>query len=240
MSDIVTYITSEQISSEKRISPSWTIDQLKCKLEPITGIPPSCQRLVIYGTASASTPQPVDEENLDKLIGEYNLVPYGRIHVKDTRPPGAQIDLYDTSKVEKYVMPQDEYENRQDSVLAWKKRNKLGRFDPHASDSLEHLSEESRQLIRAKNITVGARCKVVVGGIEKLGTVRCIGLVPEIKVKVPNQTWLGVEYDEPVGKNDGSIQGKQYFEAKQNHGSFVKPEVVEIGDFPEESYDDEI
>jgi len=29
-------------------------------------------------------------------------------------------------------MPAEEYENRTDSVLAWKKNMKLGRFDPNA------------------------------------------------------------------------------------------------------------
>lgn len=29
-------------------------------------------------------------------------------------------------------MPEDEYENRSDSVLAWKRAQKLGRFDPNA------------------------------------------------------------------------------------------------------------
>jgi tubulin-specific chaperone B len=248
MADIITYITSELISSEKRITPSWTVSQLKSKLEPITGIPPSSQKLTVYGSAAnaagstnAGNSQLVDDDDLDRLIGTYNLVPYGRIHVEDTRPPGSLVDLYDTSKVEKYVMPQSEYENRQDSVLHWKKVNKLGRFDPQASDSraLEHLSEESRELIRSRNISIGARCKIDSQNIERLATVRYIGLVPEIKVMIPNQTWVGLEYDEPVGKNDGSIDGKRYFEVSPNHGSFVKPELVEVGDFPEESYEDD-
>lgn len=32
----------------------------------------------------------------------------------------------------KYEMPVAEYESRTDSVLAWKKNQKLGRFDPNA------------------------------------------------------------------------------------------------------------
>jgi hypothetical protein len=31
-------------------------------------------------------------------------------------------------------MPESEYEARKDSVLAWKKTQKLGRFDPNAPD----------------------------------------------------------------------------------------------------------
>lgn len=76
------YVTSEQTSSERRISPSWTISHLKTRLEQITGIPPSSQRLLIYGTASTVAPvaiENVDEDNTD--IGLYNLVPFGRIHV---------------------------------------------------------------------------------------------------------------------------------------------------------------
>ena len=50
----------------------------------------------------------------------------------DTRPPAARTDFSDLSAVDKYVMPAAEYESRTDSVLAWKKAQKLGRFDPNA------------------------------------------------------------------------------------------------------------
>jgi hypothetical protein len=50
----------------------------------------------------------------------------------DTRPPAARTDFSDLSAVDKYVMPSTEYETRTDSVLAWKKAQKLGRFDPNA------------------------------------------------------------------------------------------------------------
>lgn len=50
----------------------------------------------------------------------------------DTRPAAARTDFSDLSAVDKYVMPTAEYESRTDSVLAWKKAQKLGRFDPNA------------------------------------------------------------------------------------------------------------
>jgi hypothetical protein len=50
--------------------------------------------------------------------------------VADTRPPGMRPNYTDASSVTKYELPPSEYEKRDDSVLAWKKANKLGRFDP--------------------------------------------------------------------------------------------------------------
>ena len=43
--DIPMLIVSENSSSERRISPSWSIAQLKGRLEPVTGVPAICQRL---------------------------------------------------------------------------------------------------------------------------------------------------------------------------------------------------
>ncbi|TFK24263.1 dynactin [Coprinopsis marcescibilis] len=35
-------------------------------------------------------------------------------------------------------------------------------------------------------------------------------------------TWYGIELDEPNGKNDGSVQGVQYFPCRPGHGVFVR------------------
>ena len=39
--------------------------------------------------------------------------------------------------MQKYEMPQAEYAARTDSVLAWKKKDQLGRFDPAAVGAVE-------------------------------------------------------------------------------------------------------
>ena len=34
--------------------------------------------------------------------------------------------------------------------------------------------------------------------------------------------WIGIELGEPVGKNDGTVQGVKYFTCKPNHGMFIR------------------
>ena len=55
--------------------------------------------------------------------------------------------------------------------------------------------------------------------------------------------WVGVELDDPLGKNDGSAGTVRYVTCAENHGTFAKPTNVQCGDFPNElddSDDDEM
>lgn len=48
----------------------------------------------------------------------------------------------DLSSVDKYEMNPDTYESLSDSVLAWKRNQKLGRFDPNALSPEESLRKQ--------------------------------------------------------------------------------------------------
>lgn len=154
-----------------------------------------------------------------------------REKVLDTRPAGARLNLNDTSGVEKYVMPPEEYEKKSDSVLAWKKAEKLGRFDPNAPSLEKAKIEAFAQEIRHRGIEVGRRCRLGSDDTRR-GEVKYVGEVKEIPGALG--AWVGVQLDEPVGKNDGSIGGTRYWGAESplKHGVFVRPERVEVGDWP--------
>ncbi|KAK2088282.1 hypothetical protein P7K49_034189 [Saguinus oedipus] len=140
----------------------------------------------------------------------------------------------DVSRVEKYTISQEAYDQRQDTVRSFLKRSKLGRYNEEEraqqeAEAAQRLAEEKAQ---ASSIPVGSRCEVrAAGQSPRRGTVMYVGLT-DFK---PGY-WIGVRYDEPLGKNDGSVNGKRYFECQAKYGAFVKPAVVTVGDFPEEDY----
>ena len=43
---------------------------------------------------------------------------------------------------------------------------------------------------------------------------------------MPAGYWIGVQYDEKVGKNDGAINGRRYFRCPPGHGGFLRPPKV--------------
>ena len=110
----------------------------------------------------------------------------------------------------------------------------------------EHMAEE------ASAIQTESRCQVDPGA--KRGIVRYVAMPPQFTQIIvcgwaigrrmvwsryvgkceglPKGYWVGVQYDEPVGKNDGQIKGRRYFECPQGFGGFVRPNLVTTGDFP--------
>ncbi|RAL61544.1 hypothetical protein DID88_009583 [Monilinia fructigena] len=213
--DIPMIVRSENSGSERRITPSWTIGQLKAKLVPVTGIPSLNQKLTLWINNQQSIDiQAQDEENTQ--LTNFPLAPQAVIHVTDTRAPGLRENYTDVSAVEKYTLPRNE---------------KLGRFNPDAPTLLDAKIAVYDNEIREKGIAVGKRCRVG-GDDSRRGEVMYVGDVEEIPGGAGK--WIGVKLDEPVGKNNGSLGGKRYWgtEGEGKFGVFVRPERVTVGDFP--------
>ncbi|KAG8448498.1 hypothetical protein GDO86_015548 [Hymenochirus boettgeri] len=199
---IVTVRVSSSLNSftvEKRLDRGLTLAELKCKLELVVGSPASCMDLQLYGVENFFL-QNLDQD--DALLGSYPVDDGCRIHVIDKS--GTKTGEYeDLSRVEKYEISQEAYEKRTDSVRSFLKKNRLGKFNETETLQKQENDERKRdeERIAAESITVGARCEVRVSGQPtKRGTVMYVGLA-DFK---PGY-WVGVKYDEPLGKHDGSL-----------------------------------
>ena len=91
--DIPILIISENSSSsERRVTLSWSISHLKARLEPITGIPASCQKLSLRIASQA--PQPIEAHDEDTTqLSNWPLHTYAEIHVSNLRMPPASTSL---------------------------------------------------------------------------------------------------------------------------------------------------
>ncbi|XP_006461690.1 hypothetical protein AGABI2DRAFT_143504 [Agaricus bisporus var. bisporus H97] len=187
------FVVSPDTRSERRIEPYWTVQVLKLS-------------------------------DNSKTLSEYGLRDWQVLKIEDTNPSTSFTgQLTDLSQVDKFELSETEYAKRQDSVLAFKKRNRVGRFAE--TNEAEDAAPQS-----TAGIEVGARCEVesTEPGLSKRGTVRYVG-----QTKFSKGVWVGIEYDEPLGKNDGSVQGERYFACRPSYGVFARPDRVRVGDYPE-------
>jgi len=133
--------SSPAIACERRITTSWTVSQLKAKLETMTGIPPGSQKLRL------KSPGKEDKwvEGDDRLVGDWGLGRGCEFEIHDTRPQSARLDFTDLSSVEKYTLPTSTYEALPNTVLSWKRSQKLGRFDPSAVSAETLVKKQSEK-----------------------------------------------------------------------------------------------
>lgn len=189
---LVLMIKVKDSMSERRFPSCQTIFDMKQRLETITGIPAFNQ---IIKKNNMVLP---NEAIMDQIFHNFDVV---------------EVEGISFDYVEKYELPESEYDKRTDSVREFKRRNKLGRFGPQ----IEY------------DFKVGDRCSV--DGIH--GTIRFFG-------EIMNSLLVGVEYDEPRGKHDGVYKNERIFQSKHMHAVFVNPSRVIVGDFEVQDVDFEI
>ncbi|KAI9734531.1 MAG: hypothetical protein M1834_002132 [Cirrosporium novae-zelandiae] len=245
--DVSLYVTSPLTKSERRITPTWTLADLKKKLQPVTGIPSEFQTLELKVLRADGSRQSMSMVGEGEIVGKWLSSAEGKVEeiaVQDSRPPSAQFQLPPEGSVPKYVLPIETYETLPSSVLAWKKSNKLGRFDPNKADPAvveEEKIQSGMKECEERKISTNSRARIVSEPIKR-GNVAFVGPIPELP---GGGIWIGLKLDEPVGKNDGTVKTetgevKRIFECPgAKYGVFVRPERVEVGDWDELGLDEE-
>ncbi|KAL8334573.1 hypothetical protein RB598_009038 [Gaeumannomyces tritici] len=239
------------------IDPSWTISELRNKIYNWVGVRTWCQDL-FFNAEGDEHPVPIKVANVEDedttRLAEFQLEPGRYTHLiekeneeekekekvedkdnleADSSPEdntGAVSSPKDTTGPEKYDLPQKAYEEMSNTFLAFKKAKELGRFDPKAPGKAKARVAAHAREAADRGIEPGRRCHIEDPKVLLYGVVRYVGDVPEI----PDPGfWVGVQLDEPLGRNDGSIGGKRYWgeAGSLNYGMFVRPARIEIGDF---------
>ncbi|CAG0898638.1 unnamed protein product [Darwinula stevensoni] len=225
--------TVSSIRSQRRFPKNITIGELKGKLELLTGANPTSMQLELYGKDDVLHQKLEDPlATLGSLSAENGM----RIHVIDPTTRSGEFEPGNEEEDVRFRMSEDEYKKKERTLHAFLTKNRLGKYDEDYQKKKELEKEKGKiEEEKAKHIPLNSRCEVkVTGQPTKRGIVKFIG-----EVHFQSGTWIGVQYDEPLGKNDGSVEGKRYFECPPKYGAFVKPSSVEVGDFPEEGLDDD-
>lgn len=225
------------------------IEDVKEKLRTHIGTPVLHQRLILRNQGRDIC----EMGDNSKMLGFYSVESGMEIHVIDTDPFSLSRNggLTDTSLVEKYRLSDEAYEKRSGTMREFirEQRKKDPNFKLKPSANTKMGVSGSTAAVGAESagggesapaydpppgaesvagISVGDRCEVTPG--ERRGTIKFIGEIPEIKV---GGFWVGVQLDEPIGSNDGSVKGTRYFECPEKYGAFVRGTNVKVGDFPE-------
>ncbi|CAF4799705.1 unnamed protein product [Pieris macdunnoughi] len=215
---------------ERRFNKGITVLDFKTKLELVTGGTASTMKLKVYDNKNNFL---CDIDNDTALLGSYPIDDGMRIHVIDKF---ALVHDFDhTDSAERFKLSEEEYEKKGDTLRSFLQKNKLGKYNAEEMAKMKEQQEKEleEEAKLAESVLVGARCEVrVPSQPSRRATVRYNGPLEGTK-----GLWIGVQYDEPRGKNDGSVNGKRYFTCPPKYGGFVKPGYVTVGDFPEESFD---
>lgn len=272
---------------EIRFDKHTTIASLRDKIYQKTGTPPHYQHLQFFESKHSPPIYEIPAETeSSRMLGYYSLMHGMTCHCIDLDPnSGSKGGGYeDVSKIQRYVMSDEEYDKRKGTLRDWGRKQKekdesftlakhakmhrelmeaqrqarLGLdlpkgFEYDAQGKVVRIEEECEEggtptiavtkyvneefgISSITGIEVGMRCEVRPG--NRRGSVAFVG---EIDKLGSGGYWIGIVYDEPVGKTDGSIDGKRYFETPGSmYGGFARGKNVTVGDFPERDVMDEL
>ena len=169
----------------------------------------------------------------EKTLGEYNPVEGYIVHVIDESGRTVTNEFDDVSKVEKYKISEEAYNKRDDTFRSFKQRMQAAGNSNFVKKDGESIYEDFMKE-EAEEIKEGQRCQLNVG--ERRGEVKYVGKVAGMGAGY----WVGVQLDEPTGDSNGTYKGKKYFETQAKCAAFIRPNELQVGDFPEKDMFDEL
>lgn len=239
-STIALHVTHSNLQArlfEIRLDKHMSIETVKVKLSFHTGTNASAMLLHLLDD-SGNVIAMLNEDH--RKLGFYSPHNGYTIHIVDTDPNSVSRDggIEDVGKVQKYVMSDEDYGNREKSYRKFK-ADRL-KADPSWTIEKEMAMKRGVEYIPpapkitdpdhmkevASSMSAGQRCTVDPG--DRRGEVCFVGQVEGL----PPGYWVGIKYDEPLGKNDGSVKGKRFFDAPPGYGAFLRPDKIKVGDFP--------
>lgn len=234
----VTHSNLQAKFMEIRLDLHMTVEAVKVKLSFHCGTNPSAM-IVHLLDEDGSLLYTLWEDH--RKLGYYSPMDGYVLHVVDSDPTSASAGgwLEDTSLVQKYKMSDEDYSKRENTYKKWKdgkikedptwtlEKEMASRRGATYTPPAPKVEDPEHMADLAAAIQVGQRCSVDPG--DRRGEVRYVGNKAD---GLPLGWWVGVAYDEPLGKNDGSLKGKKYFECLPGYGAFVRPDKVKVGDYP--------
>ncbi|KAA8539006.1 hypothetical protein F0562_025698 [Nyssa sinensis] len=217
----ITHSNLKSFRADVRFSLQMTVEAVKEKLWKKCGTSVNSMCLELYDDTGAKISDLSD--NL-RPLGFYSPLNGYRLHVIDLDPSSVTSGgwLEDTSLVEKYKISEEAFDKLDGTFRKFK--GKITHQNPSAHET--KISDNYMEDLCA-NIKVGDRCQVEPG--EKRGLVKFVG---QAETLAPG-LWVGVQYDEPLGKHDGMVKGTRYFDCPPLHGAMVRPDKVKVGNYPE-------
>ncbi|KAL6989075.1 hypothetical protein U1Q18_014826 [Sarracenia purpurea var. burkii] len=217
----ITHSNLKSFSADVRFSLQMTIEFVKEKIWKKCGTSVSSMLLELYDDMGAKIS---DLSDNSRTLGFYSPQNGYQLHVIDVDPSSVTSGgwLEDTSLVDKYKISEEAYDKRDGTFRKFKE--KLAHQNPSAHET--KMSDKYMEELCA-NIKLGDRCQIEPG--EKRGVVKFVGQAETLGPGF----WVGVQYDEPLGKHDGMVKGTRYFDCPPLHGAMVRPDKVKVGDYPE-------
>ncbi|ESQ49047.1 hypothetical protein EUTSA_v10021412mg [Eutrema salsugineum] len=218
----VTHSNLKSFAADVRFSPQMNVEAVKEKLWKKCGTSVTAMALELYDDCGSKVAVLSDDT---RPLGFFSPFDGFRLHIIDLDPSSVTTGgwLEDTSLVEKYTISEEDYAKRTDSFRKFKeKRVSQNPAAPESKQTKENFMEDL-----CANFKVGDRCQVEPG--EKRGMVKYVGQAESLG---PGY-WVGIQYDEPLGKHDGMVKGTRFFECPLLHGGMVRPDKVKVGDYPE-------